>query len=91
MKKISLVTLVCALWGCVEVPDLGPAAVAATGEPPALVPADQILGKADSLGAAPARDDLAGRLAALNARAAALRGPILTASETARLAQDPAS
>ena len=80
------------LAGCAEFPALD--ARIPPGEadapPPALMPLDALLAAADArAGSAPPAPG-GGRVAALDARAAALRGPVLTEAERARLAEAPA-
>lgn len=54
---------------------------------PALVPLGPVLAAADArAGAPPPAGDLPARIAALNARAAALRGPVIDAATAARIA-----
>lgn len=54
---------------------------------PGLVPLGPLLAAADArAGSPPPAADLPGRIAALNARAAALRGPVIDAATTARIA-----
>ncbi|SHJ15200.1 hypothetical protein [Wenxinia saemankumensis] len=60
--------------------------VAEVGPPPALAPLGPILAAADRPGAADPAPALSGRIGALNARAAALRGPVLPAPAAARIA-----
>jgi len=56
---------------------------------PALIPLDAILAQADAA-ASTAAPDMSTRIARLNARAAALRAPVLPAADRARLAQSVA-
>ena len=84
------------LGACVEFPDLGLPALSAeatrAAEYPRLLPLDQVLATAqsDSITPPTLERDLRARVAALRARAAAARGPALSAAERARLLQGAA-
>lgn len=79
--------LALSLAACTQFPELDARLTEAdrTAPYPALVPLAPLLARADAASAAPVAD-LAGRLAALNARAAALRGPVIDAATTGRMA-----
>ena len=86
----ALLPVLClALAACVERPDVAaridPAALAAPT--PALVPLGPLLASAAALGATPVAGPPEGRIAALNARAARLRGPVVDAATRARMAE----
>lgn len=89
MRLIALV-LVLGIGGCAQFPELEGLVDDATRSAPYpdLVPLGPILSRADA--GAPARDPGAGvlaRAAALEARAARLRGPVIDAATRARMAR----
>jgi len=80
---LPLLTL---LTACADLPDIG-RGIDADALPSAdLAPLGPILARADGLGASPVAAPPAGRVAALRARAAGLRGPVLPPATRARFA-----
>lgn len=79
--------LILALAGCAAFPELDARLTEAdrTAAPPALLPLGPLLAAADGIAATPA-PDLSARIRALDARAAALRGPVIDAGGADRIA-----
>lgn len=92
-RALLVLTLVA---GCGRPPDLGLAMDSGEGDrpPPALVPLGPLIAAAGAPGAEGAEGaaaaDLAARAAALRARAALLRGPVLSEAERAALSRNVA-
>ena len=76
-----------AVAGCARFPALDSLVTAADRAAPfpALIPLDQLLGAADRLGDGAPPMAQSGQIAALNARAARLRGPVIPPDRLARL------
>jgi hypothetical protein len=85
MRALLLLPLLAA---CAEIPAVAariPEAEVAAAPPP-LLPITDLLAAADAQGGAAPDAGLAAEVAALQARAAALRGPVLSEEDRARLA-----
>lgn len=89
MRRATLFFCLCTgLASCMTSPDLPPADRQAQGAAPSLVPISGLLDQAarpDSLTAVSLAAAPQARAAALRARAARLRGPVIAASDRARL------
>lgn len=71
---------------CDPLPQIGAAPAAPAGPPPRLLPIGELLAQAPAAGLRPERGDaLAARAARLQARAAAMRGPVHDPATRARL------
>ena len=88
--KLALLLLVLSVAACAGVPNLDRAMPAAGQSPtfPALVPLGPLLAQADDLNGAGQADPAAGfrsRIGQLNARAAALRAPVISPQTRAQM------
>lgn len=86
-----ILALTLALSACASFPELDARLDAADRNAPwpELVPTSQLIAAAGAPGAPAASADLAARIAALDARAAALRGPVIDPAEAVRLGMTP--
>ena len=87
-RATALCLLLCA---CAQFPQIDARVPASdqVGPPPPLLPLGPILAMADAPGATDPAAELVERQARLAARAAALRGPVLSAEHARRLAEGP--
>ncbi|MGR3467743.1 MAG: hypothetical protein ACU0CI_07660 [Shimia sp.] len=85
MRRLTPLALLALLAACAEAPDLGPPTPGVADAPfVPFLPLDTLLAEAQPT-PAPLTQDAQSRIAALNARAAALRGPVIDPATRARL------